>query len=521
MAVLNAKQSDATNLYEEAARRSMEIGDFASARRWYYECGDFDGVMLALEKDKAVYDLAASHDLLIQYMTECPAHVRARHPYALLAYAKHLFDHQEYELFRKTCDELEEIIHRGNIPDSAQRDRLLGEFELLLGFTEFKDLKKVSQRYKKAWEHLNQPASALGAEIDPTFGSPSMLGLYYRESGRLLEHIADMKDAMPYFTRLTKGQGAGAEDVMEAENRFNRGDLEGAESCAQRALSKARAGKDEGIAVSAQYFQVLSAFMKGDLDRLVRLMGQMHECLSGIEDSDPIHTVEICEGCIYAYLDQLDEVPKRLLRQDPNDPRLRFPAYPFFNVMYGRLLLLRGEYVKLIGSAERFFSVASVFSNLLGYIYTYIYLAAAYRSIHREEEAILSLQEALAIAMPDKQYMLFAENCDYIGPLLHMIADRGAWREEIREILKLGEIFANSKARALRRYEAQRKPPLTRRETEIARLAAQGMTNPEIGRQLFISPNTVKMALKSVYSKLSVGSRVLLKERMDSFMNKE
>lgn len=48
---------------------------------------------------------------------------------------------------------------------------------------------------------------------------------------------------------------------------------------------------------------------------------------------------------------------------------------------------------------------------------------------------------------------------------------------------------------------------LTPREIQIANLVAQGLTNASIGKQLWISRNTVKQALKRMFLKLKVHSR--------------
>ncbi len=76
----------------------------------------------------------------------------------------------------------------------------------------------------------------------------------------------------------------------------------------------------------------------------------------------------------------------------------------------------------------------------------------------------------------------------------------GAFAERARrELAATGE--------TARKRTAEASDQLTAQETQIARLARDGLSNPEIGARLFISARTVQYHLSKVFTKLAISSR--------------
>jgi DNA-binding CsgD family transcriptional regulator/tetratricopeptide (TPR) repeat protein len=95
-----------------------------------------------------------------------------------------------------------------------------------------------------------------------------------------------------------------------------------------------------------------------------------------------------------------------------------------------------------------------------------------------------------------------------LGEALETYVRLGATRDAARTRRKLRDLGVRRRIGAQRRTAGWR--GLTESELRVARLAARGLTNRQIGEQLFISPHTVSSHLRHTFTKLKISSRVEL-----------
>lgn len=493
-------------IYLTGGDLAEQAGDRVNALRFYYLSGEWER-LLALPLTS--YEIADVVDedtkpMILDIMEHTPFETKRKYPSAMVPLAFTLFFLHENQKLLAFREEIRQVIEQSDLP-VPQKDVLSGEMELFLSFLEYNRIDAMSERHRRALELLGGPAALINVKSTWTFGSPSVLYMFWRESGKLDAELAQMNECMPIYYTLTAGHGSGAEIIMRAEAHLMRGEVNEAEILCHRAMFTADSKRQNSIYQCGLFLLARIAILRGDKNMLQNALRSLEERSRQNTEDLCRYTLDLAKGFILQLLDRSDEVSPWLAEGEINDKRLVIMIQPFAHILYGRLLTRRGEYQKLLGVSEFGLGLSAIFPNLLPQVYIKLYKAQAFEALGNRLQAIEALNSALDTALPDNILLPFAENYEGIKKLLPDTNCDGGVREKIA-------VLAGALENGLTALGG-RETPLSPREREVLELLREGLTNPAIAEKLGISLSTVKATVSSVLSKKGVSSRELLKKK--------
>lgn len=477
----------------------------------FYKIKDFESIFsMDIRADDITKDMTEKDkDIIFEIVQNCPNEIKKKYSKNLIVFALILSQYKEWNYLEYLKKEIENNIKNSEILSEQEKTNLMGELSFLSVFTAYKDIQFMSEECQKAYEMLRGQAKLIKPRESWTCGSPSMLYIFHRKSGELDKELKSMNEGIPYYYKLTDNHGYGAEAIMKAEILLNRGDFKGAEILCHKAIYMSESKKQYSVVYLCAIFIMLRiAIIYGNFHRFNNTLKMVKEKL---ESCNIDRAIDLCEGFIFSNIGEVELIPEWLSSGDIEKEGIPFLTFSYANIIYGKTLFLKGEYLKLLGISQQFLEVANAFPNIYSKIYIYIHMAAANLKLNEKKMAIQSLKSALEIAIPDRIYMPFAENGEYILDILNEMKQDELYKNEMQDILKLYNNYKNGLEKVRNSGLFNKMPQMTERELEVATLAAKNLTNREIGEQLYISQNTVKFYLKSIFNKLSITSRSELK----------
>ncbi|MCL1940608.1 MAG: response regulator [Synergistaceae bacterium] len=499
-----------------AGKACEAASDYIQAARFFLKTGDHDAVLSMPFTPRYLYEHSEDAAGFLECLAEeCPDDALLKYPFTMIAFAFQFLKDGKRDLFSRMIRLLGELFSDsgadkkrvGDLPED-EFSRVKGETALLMSFTVFNDIEKMSGYHRKALALLGErQSSAILGVIPWTFGAASVLHLFWSRAGELDRELSLMDECLPFYSSVTSGHGTGADSVFRAEASLMRGDDAEAEAACYRAIYKARSEGQTAICLCASLVLARAAILRGDGAAYAAVRGSITKYPQEARRKIISRMSELCLASLGMILGDTRDIPEWL--RDAGSIRRAMYAlgHSYAFTLHGRMLLLEKRRAELYGMTGPLLDMARGMNYLLPQVYHLIYLAAAKKSDGVLDQAAEYLNAALDIALPDRVYLPFAEFGATLAPLLEAAKNtRAKDRTKINAVIELYKRFSSGAAAVIRQNE-RAQTSLTPREREIALLARERLSAGEIASRFFISENTVRSALKAIYSKLGIHSK--------------
>ena len=428
---------------------------------------------------------------VMNVLAECPVSILKAHPLAILVLMRSMFNWRLIPKMMELKVLLMEVVEENAALSDAERGNLLGECDLIMSFLCYNDIGAMSQLHRRASSQMSRPAIIIQNNGGWTFGSPSVLMMFYRGPGQLESELAQMDECMPHYYKITCGHGQGAEKIMRAEAAFVQGRFADAQIELERAYAQIEGNGQENMALCCDFLAWRLALAKRRTELLRHHNAAWLNIWSGIS------------AYYYALLGESEKIPPIFGEHRLSDINMLAPGRPMMLLIENQVYLAQENYAKVIGRSDGQLSFCEGMHYRLVALHIRIQTAAAYEAMGKWQEAEQMLTQAILEAETDYLMLPFVENYRYLKKLLLRCQKQESLF--VRYLIQMGEMY--EMRRECLRKEAHRPEVLavlTDKEYEMVLLINQHQTNREIAEKMFLSEGSVKQYVKQIYSKLQI-----------------
>ena len=470
-------------------------GQYLHALASYRRSGNYDALLRVKQKDAGILLSSLDQQTVLDDIAECPVSTLKAHPPALLVLMRRMFTWRQIPKMLELKSILLTSIEEHPELSAEERGNLLGECDLIMSFLCYNDISAMSRLHISASAQMSRPAISIQKSGGWTFGSPSVLMMFYRAPGELQSELAEMDECMPHYYKITDGHGQGAEKIMRAEAAFQQGRFTDAQIELEHAYAQIEGNGQVNMALCCD-FLAWRLSLCTDVEQRYSFEERRVELLRH-HNAAWINIWTATSAYYHALVGEIERIPAVFAEHQLSTINFLAPGKPMMEMIENQVYLAQGAYTKVIGRSEGQLAVCEAMHYALVALHIRIQTAAAYEMLGKSAEAHEWLSRALSDAAPDGFVMPFVENYDRLQPILA----REIKSDLIVKIIELGEAAKARKAANTRPGSFE---VLTQREFEIVELMAQRLSNREIAERLFLSEGSVKQYVNQIYSKLHI-----------------
>ncbi len=273
--------------------------------------------------------------------------------------------------------------------------------------------------------------------------------------------------------------------------------------------------QDEYFQAKAELFFVCILHARGSR---VEAMQHLQRLLIRVESSafptsqEVYREALVCQALLHLVGGNLSSVQQWLTARPQSSEALSQVQAEQEDLLMARLLLARGGPEEALRLLEHWLVLAQQAGRKRSTLEIQVLNALAYTSLKQIHEARQQLYKVLALAQPESYQRLFLDEGQDVATLLRGLlptVQESLLRTYIESLLQSFNTLSDEKTSDAPPTQASSLlDPLSPQELRVLRLLTTGRSNPEIAKELFVSVNTVRTQVQSIYHKLLVNNRV-------------
>lgn len=440
-------------------------------------------------------------------LQRCPQEILAQYPLSVLRLCLALFGGTDFRGFEEALEQSRRIVE-----ETGSR-QLMGEWYLLSAFQEFPDIPRMTARYQKAAALMTAPSEIFNRREPYMFGTTSMWYLFYRTPGKMMETADQLRDMLEVYNPLTGNHGAGACELYLGEALSVQGRFDESDIYAHRAALLSEQWQNATVTYGAALLLGINAIYQSDMISLQKAIEYLEtKALAYPFLQHTAINTQMAETVRTYLLGLMMEPDRSAAWARGAADMLGDLTFTNFMAKTNRItdLILKKEYKRAIASVEASLQLDSRLISLSTRNFMCVGLALCYLSMGAISRAAEWLEQSLTLAEQDRNFTFLACFRKYLSILFLLPSIKKKHETAISQI-KAMEIHY-TKAEESRIFAMLEKYPdqmveLSDREREVARLAAEGLRNKEIAQKLFISEETVKSHIRSIFNKTNIDRR--------------
>ena len=479
-------------------------GEYLHAIASFRRSGNYDALLRVIQKDAGILLSSLDPKVVLSDIEACPAAVLKAHPLSILVLMRRMFTWRQIPKMLELKSILLTSIEEHPELSAEERGNLLGECDLIMSFLCYNDISAMSRLHRSASSQMSRLAISIQKSGGWTFGSPSVLMMFYRAPGELQSELAEMDECMPHYYKITNNHGQGAEKIMRAEADFYQGRFTDAHIELEHAYAQIDGNGQVNMALCCDFLEWRLSLCI-DVEKRYSFEERRAELLR-YHNASWINIWTATSAYYHALAGEMERIPDVFAEHQLSTINFLEPGKPMMEMIENQVYLAQGAYTKVIGRSEGQLAGCEAMHYALVAMHIRIQTAVAYEMLGKSEEAHERLSRALSDAARDGFVMPFVENYDRLQPILA----REIRSDLIAKIIELGEAIKARKAANTRPGSFN---VLTQREFEIVELMAQRLSNREIAEKLFLSEGSVKQYVNRIYSKLHIEGDTRIKRK--------